>query len=86
MVTDYSKLKRKRHAMPGYIKEALEKKGLMNDYLARPAYQQNDYIGWIEQAKKQETRDKRLSQMLEELNPMILKVGLPQIQQSLSLG
>ena len=53
--------------MPGYIKKALENSGLMNDYQKRPAYQQNDYIGWIEQAKRQETKEKRLSQMLEEL-------------------
>ncbi len=67
MATDYSKLKRKRHPMPGYIKEALENSGLINDYRDRPAYQQNDYIGWIEQAKKQETKEKRLCQMLAEL-------------------
>ena len=53
--------------MPGYIKEALENRGLLNDYRDRPAYQQNDYIGWIEQAKRQETKGRRLSQMLEEL-------------------
>lgn len=33
----------------------------------RPAYQQNDYIGWITRAKRQETKEKRLRQMLEEL-------------------
>jgi len=53
--------------MPGYIKEALESSGLMSDYQDRPAYQQNDYIGWIEQAKREETKEKRLAQMLEEL-------------------
>lgn len=53
--------------MPGYVREALESRGLLNDYRDRPAYQQNDYIHWIEQAKKQETKEKRLSQMLEEL-------------------
>ncbi|MCW8986525.1 MAG: YdeI/OmpD-associated family protein, partial [Gammaproteobacteria bacterium] len=30
-------------------------------------YQKNDYIGWINSAKKQETKDKRLNQMLDEL-------------------
>jgi len=39
----------------------------MNAYKDRPAYQQNDYIGWINQAKRQETKEKRLCQMLEEL-------------------
>ncbi len=67
MVSDFSKLKRKRHPMPDYIKTALKNSGLMKDYQDRPAYQQNDYIGWIEQAKSQETKEKRLTQMLEEL-------------------
>ena len=53
--------------MPDYVREVLDKTGLMNEYQNRPAYQQNDYIGWIEQAKRQETKEKRLSQMLEEL-------------------
>ncbi len=34
---------------------------------ARPAYQQNDYIGWIIRAKGEDTREKRLAQMLQEL-------------------
>ena len=39
----------------------------MEAYRARPPYQQNDYIGWIERAKLPETKTKRLAQMLEEL-------------------
>jgi hypothetical protein len=39
----------------------------MEAYRARPAYQQNDYIGWITRAKRQATVQKRLSQMLAEL-------------------
>ena len=39
----------------------------MEAYQKRPAYQQNDYIGWINRAKRQETKEKRLRQMLEEL-------------------
>lgn len=39
----------------------------MKDYLERPAYQQNDYIGWINQAKQDATKQKRLNQMLDEL-------------------
>ena len=53
--------------MPEYVKDALQKRRLMQDYKARPAYQQNDYISWIDQAKKQETKEKRLQQMLDEL-------------------
>ena len=58
---------RPRYPMPGFVLEALEQHGLMAAYRARPPYQQNDYVGWITRAKRPETRDKRLAQMLEEL-------------------
>ena len=53
--------------MPGFVKEALEQSNLMSQYLERPAYQQNDYLGWINEAKLEATKIKRLNQMLEEL-------------------
>jgi uncharacterized protein YdeI (YjbR/CyaY-like superfamily) len=62
-----ARLKRPRLPMPGYIKTALEDRNLMGAYLQRPAYQQNDYIGWITRAKLPSTRQKRLEQMLDEL-------------------
>ncbi|PAK84669.1 hypothetical protein B8W87_10185 [Rothia dentocariosa] len=58
---------RERHHMPSDIAAALKSSGLRADYNARPAYQRNDYIGWINRAKKPETRIKRLEQMLTEL-------------------
>ena len=58
---------RPRYPMPSYIKQALIEHGLMEEYKQRPSYQQNDYIGWIERAKKVETKRKRLNQMLDEL-------------------
>ena len=60
-------LKRSLHAMPDFIHDALQERGLMDAYEARPAYQRNDYIGWIARAKREETKQKRLKQMLEEL-------------------
>lgn len=53
--------------MPDYVRAALEKENLLEAYQARPPYQQNDYIGWINQAKREETKMKRLNQMLDEL-------------------
>ena len=53
--------------MPDFVRSALEENGLMQAYRERPAYQQNDYIGWISRAKREETRQGRLSQMLDEL-------------------
>ncbi len=53
--------------MPDDVYQALVDEGLMELYEERPAYQQNDYVGWIMRAKKPETRQKRLDQMLDEL-------------------
>ena len=60
-------LKRPRYPMPENIREALESRGLMEAYQSRPPYQRNDYIGWIKRAKSSETQEKRLKQMLDEL-------------------
>jgi len=60
-------LRRARQPMDDAVRTALEKRELMDDYRARPPYQQNDYLGWINRAKREETRMKRLQQMLEEL-------------------
>lgn len=62
-----SGLKRPRHPMPPFVRRALLDAGLMEAYRLRPAYQQNDYVGWIRRAKREETRQRRLAQMLDEL-------------------
>ena len=59
--------RRPRHEMPKFLREALVGHGLAEAYGNRPPYQQNDYIGWIIRAKREETRKKRLEQMLDEL-------------------
>ncbi len=53
--------------MPDFVEQALLDHGVMELYRQRPPYQQNDYIGWITRAVKEETRMKRLNQMLDEL-------------------
>jgi uncharacterized protein YdeI (YjbR/CyaY-like superfamily) len=65
--TDFSGLSRPIHPMPDFVREALEERGLVDAYRRRPAYQQNDYVGWINRAKRPETKQKRLQQMLDEL-------------------
>ncbi len=67
MVAEESNLRRPRYPMPGFVEQALKEHRLMAEYHKRPAYQQNDYIGWISRAKRQETKEKRLRQLLEEL-------------------
>ena len=67
MSDDYSGLTRAVHPMPDWIRNALVERGLMAAYQARPAYQRNDYIGWIVEAKREATRMKRMTRMLDEL-------------------
>ena len=59
--------RRPRHPMPAFVREALIESDLMGLYRERPPYQQNDYVGWIAGAKREETKQKRLAQMLDEL-------------------
>jgi uncharacterized protein YdeI (YjbR/CyaY-like superfamily) len=61
------RLTRPLHPMPESVRNELLRRGLLEAYRARPPYQQNDYIGWINRAKRDETRQKRLAQMLDEL-------------------
>lgn len=58
---------RPRYEMPEFFRDALKSRELMDAYLSRPPYQQNDYIGWITRAKLETTMQKRLDQMLDEL-------------------
>jgi len=53
--------------MPDFVAQALRSRGLSEAFSKRPAYQQNDYVGWIGRAKRPETKQKRLAQMLDEL-------------------
>jgi uncharacterized protein YdeI (YjbR/CyaY-like superfamily) len=64
---DFSSLSRPIQPMPDFVRQALEEHDLMAAYRDRPPYQQNDYLGWINRAKRPATKEKRLSQMLEEL-------------------
>jgi hypothetical protein len=56
-----------RQPMPGNVRNALEKRKLMDAYLARPDYQKDDYLKWIALAAGPAAKQKRLDQMLDEL-------------------
>ena len=62
-----SRLTRPLNPMPPEVERALDEAGLMDAYRARPPYQRNDYLGWIDRAKRPETKTRRLQQMLDEL-------------------
>ena len=60
-------LTRKRQPMPDFVRDAIRKRKLSEKYKGRPAYQRNDYLMWIGETKRDATRQKRLAQMLDEL-------------------
>ena len=59
--------RRAKAVMPDAIAETLSQNQLREAFDARPPYQQTDYLNWIAQAKREVTRQKRLTQMLAEL-------------------
>lgn len=62
-----SRLTRQILPMPADISQRLNASGQLTSYAARPAYQRNDYLGWIGRAKQATTRERRIQQMLDEL-------------------
>jgi len=59
--------RRPPYEMPDDVRRRLVDEGVIADYEARPRYQRNDYVGWIGRAKRPATREKRTSQMVDEL-------------------
>lgn len=68
---------KEKQPMPKFVEDALFEHGVMNDYKSRPAYQQNDYLGWINSAKQDATKQKRLDQMLDELKAGGIYMNMP---------
>ncbi|KQZ97834.1 hypothetical protein ASD64_16680 [Mesorhizobium sp. Root157] len=62
-----SGLKRAINPMPDDVRALLDAHALAQAYAERPAYQRNDYLGWIASAKQRKTRQRRIDQMLDEL-------------------
>lgn len=58
---------RERNPMPDDLMAVLKSANVLADFEARPAYQRNDYVGWITRAARDETRQKRITQMIDEL-------------------
>lgn len=68
--------------MPELVETALRETGLGEQYFARPAYQRNDYLWWINSAKRDDTKLKRLSKMLAELKAGTGYMGMDWIPKS----
>jgi TfoX/Sxy family transcriptional regulator of competence genes len=71
-----STLTRPIHPMDDAVEATLKRRRLMSAYQSRPAYQQNDYLGWINRAKRPETKARRLGQMLDELERGDVYMGM----------
>ena len=63
--------------MPDDVQLALEARALTDEYLARPEYQQNEYIAWINESEHEDERIKRLNQMLDELADGVAYMNMP---------
>jgi len=59
--------KRPENPVPDDVVAALRERHLKAAYDARPAQQRTDYLGWINRAKRDDSRASRIQQMLDEL-------------------
>jgi uncharacterized protein YdeI (YjbR/CyaY-like superfamily) len=75
-MNDTSRLTRDIQAMPEDVRKALNSRNLTAAYEDRPAYQRNDYLAWIDRARRPETRHQRIDQMLEELTKGGVYMGM----------
>ena len=74
----FSRLSRPIQPMPATVRAALIGRDLLAAYEARPPYQQNDTLAWIVRAKRPETQQRRLAQMLDDLARGNLYIKMPQ--------
>lgn len=53
--------------MQGFVRAAMTSRNLTEAFRARPKYQQDEYLTWINSAKLNDQKRARLTQMLDEL-------------------
>lgn len=75
MVDD--RVRRPRQPMPPEVAIALKRSALEDAFEERPPYQRNDYLGWISRAKRDDTRNRRIDQMLAELRAGDVYMKMP---------
>jgi uncharacterized protein YdeI (YjbR/CyaY-like superfamily) len=76
MKTKSARMTQEIHSMPAHVRQTIKDEGLWDAYKERPSYQQNDYVGWIKQAKQEATQEKRLKQMVNELRKGGVYMGM----------
>ncbi len=75
-ISDSGNLSRSIQEMPDFVLASLREYGLEILYNQRPPYQRNDYLSWITRAVRGPTKQKRLSQMLDELQAGGVYMGM----------
>ena len=80
------RLVRPPQPMSDLVRTALVRRDLVDQYQARPAYQRNDYLMWINKAKLEVTKQKRIAQMLAELRSDDAYMGMTWRAADLSIG
>lgn len=58
---------RASNPLPSDVKRLLKQAVLLDHFHQRPPYQRRDYINWLAQAKRPETRAKRIETMIDDL-------------------
>ncbi len=55
------------NAIPDFVARALWDHELLDAFISRPLHQRNDYLSWINRAKRDETKQRRQAQILDDL-------------------
>ncbi len=58
--------------IPDYILQVLNKSGILNEFLNQPDYIKREQINFIELAKKEETKNKRLNTLADKIKDINL--------------
>lgn len=77
MDTPFARGNRGRKPIPGFVATALAKHKLVDAFRARPEYQRNDYLVWLDGARLPAQRQQRLAQLIEELGKGDVYMGQP---------
>jgi hypothetical protein len=68
--------KNKTVIIPKYIKDMLKKEELLEKYNAQIYTYRKGYVQWIEEAKQEETKQKRITKMIEEVREGNVYMGM----------
>ncbi|MCA9675725.1 MAG: YdeI/OmpD-associated family protein [Kofleriaceae bacterium] len=63
--------------MPGFVRTALAKHKLIGAFRARPEYQRDGYMTWLDGARLPAQRLQRLAQFLDEIGKGDVYMGEP---------